>query len=563
MNLPSTPGRGACFAAFGLSLVLSGALSAKTKPAVSVDPAESVVELSPFLVEGSRVYLPQEPDWKMAELPGFRVYSHGSGATKRIMEELQVVRAAAGVVWGDPRLLGQIVSVVVCDNEPEFLRWANVPPVAFDRLARAVRTPSGVVVVLNGADNTIHRAAGRAYIHGLLDGSSLPRWMQEGLAAIINSAEMNGDRLVVGKVDIDPMDAVPLDHLHELAMSEIFTHGEVVDHGNLDPLAVEVRGRRVEFLVDGMPPTVGDMPRVRELVETQIGQREERLTKAHGDTSFTGYLTDSIAMDLEKLFDPKAEETLRWRMNAWAFLHLSLFGEKSRYRPALAQFVRTLQQQPERAPAEVFAEAFGESPGRFELRMQTYARGGKFYAMDFKLERPFEPKAPDLKPLPESSALLLKARLYGATGRAEAAREFLKSGYVEPSNRTPNYVVVLAQALRTSDREQALQVLDAAEQKGKLETGGQRLQAELRLEKLTAAHPRLTPGEVAQVLAPLFAALNAGDTTEHLFVLIGRAWQASATPPNDGQLNALRLGLRYYPQSAQIGALLAQLEGKG
>lgn len=564
--------RGAPCAVGLLFLALSVALFADTKTASPVAPADRVVELTPLLVEGAKFYVPLEPGWKVAELPGFRVYSHGAVATKRIMEELQVVREAVGLVWGDDRLLRQMVSVVVCADEPEFLRWANVSPAAFDRLTRAVRTPAGLVLVLNGGDETIHRAAGRAYVHGLLEGSGLPRWLQEGLAAIVNSAELRGDHLIVGKINFDPRDDVPLDQLRNLSMTAAFATTDLgrrvpdstrvasVNSPDSGPLLVNNRGDPIEVLVDGLPPTFGEL---REAVEQEMDRRYDRRTQAQGDAEFTGYLRDSIVMDLEKLFDPRAEETVRWRMNAWAFLHLGLFGHENRYRPALAAFVQKLQENPDRAPAELFKEAFGESPGRFELRMRTYAEGGNYVALNYKLDRPFEPAAPLLEQMSESNILLLKARLYGATGRQEEAREFLWRGYAEPSNRTPSYVVTLAQALRNSDQAQALLVLDAAGQKDRLEPEGRRLQAELRLEKLTARNPRLTPGELSLVLDPLFAALNQGDVSEHLFVLIGRAWQASATPPTDGQLNALRLGLRYHPESTRIGELLARLERRG
>ncbi|MDQ5977676.1 MAG: hypothetical protein QG602_648 [Verrucomicrobiota bacterium] len=572
MTMLSTHRRGAHCAFGGLFLVLSLSLCAASKSAAPAAPTDRVVELTPLVVEGAKFYVPLEPGWKVAEVPGFRVYSHGSGATKRIMDELQVVREAVGLVWGDERLLRQLVSVVVCDNEPEFLRWANVSPAAFDRLTRAIRTPSGLVLVLDGGDDTVHRAVGRAYVHGLLEGSGMPRWLQEGLAAIINSAELQGDRLIVGKINFDPRDAVSMDELRGLSMTAAFATtpvgGRTADSvrvGNVnapgsDPVLINNRGEAVEILVDGVPPTFGEL---RKAVEEELDRRHDRRTQAQGDAEFTGYLRDSIVMDLEKLFDPKTEETVRWRMNAWAFLHLGLFGHQNRYRPALAAFVQMLQENPGRSPTELFKEAFGEAPGRFELRMRSYAEGGNYVALNFKLDRPFEPATPVLESLPEANVLLLKARLYGATGRRAEARDFLRRGYAEPSNRVPDYVAAYAQLLRQSDRPQALEVLEAADQKGRLNHDGRCLQAELRLEKFTAQNPRLTPGELSLVLDPLFAALNQGDVSEHLFVLIGRAWQTSATPPTDGQLNALRLGLRYYPESSRLGEMLRQFEHKG
>ena len=554
----------------GCALALVPVLSAADQPAAK--PAERAVELAPVTIEASALYVPQEPGWEVAEVPGFRVYSHGSPAAKRILADLQVVRETVGLVWGDERLLRQWITVVVCADEPEFLRWGKVASGAFDRLVRAVRTPTGIVLVVNGADDTINRAVGRAYVRALIAGSNLPRWLQEGLASILNSAELQGDRLIVGKVARDPRDQVTLDDLTDtqwrLASLRSESGFPVSDSTSLSgvnaasggPRMLNSRGDEVELLVDGMPPTVGEMKRA---VNQELDRRRERLDTAKGDTEFSGYLTDSMVMDLDKLLDPQAEETIRWRMNAWAFTHLGLFGDKSQFRPAFASFIQKLQQSPERKPVELFREAFNQSPGSFELRMRTYAEGANYEALNFKLEKPFAPTPLALTVAPESSVLLLKARVYTATGREGEARGFLQRGYAEPSNRTPSYIAAFAQVLRAFDRPQALRVLEAAEQKSNLDHAGRRLQAELRLETFTAKNPKLTPGELAQVLNPLFAALNQGDNSEHLFVLIGRAWLASAVPPRDEHLNALRLGLSYYPQSARIGDLLKQLEHKG
>lgn len=563
--------RAGALCAAGFVLLPSIALWAADKPAAPA--AEASVQLAPVRIDGARDYVPLEAGWQMAELPGFRVYSHNAGMAKAITRELQIVREALGLVWGDDRLLRQWVAVVVCADEAEFLRWTHVSPAAFDRLSRAVRTPSGVVLVFNGGNDTVHRAAGRAYVRALLDGTSLPSWLREGLASIINTAELDGDRLTVGKINFDPRDNQSWEELNNLSMATAFAttlDGEMMQGstrlGNVNsresgPLLGNRRGEAMEVTVNGMAPTLSEL---RGAVEEELQRRLERRATAQGDAEFSGYLRDSVVMDLDKLLDPKAEETVRWRMNAWAFTHLAMFGEKSQFRPALTAFVGKLQQAPAAPPVSFFKETFGESAGSFEMRMRQYAAGGKYEAMSFKLAEAFNPREPELAAMPESATLLLKARIFGATGHAEEARGFLQQGYADPANRTAGYVGTLAQAWREADQEKAIGLLEeAAKRKDGIDHHGRRLLAELRLEKLTAQSAKLDRPALSQVLDPLFAALNGGDTTEHLFVLIGRAWQASATPPTDGQLNALRMGLKYHPESASLQELMNGFGAKG
>ncbi|HEX2860600.1 MAG TPA: hypothetical protein VHN79_03130, partial [Lacunisphaera sp.] len=499
--------RRACRASVGFALAGFASLIAASKPASPADTPGRVIELTPLRIEGERSYVPLEPGWRVGEVPGFRVYSHGDAAAKSILVELQIVREALGLVWGDERLLRQWVTVVVCADEPEFLRWTHVPAGAFDRLARAVRTPAGLVLVFNGGDTTVHRAAGRAYVRALLDGSNVPRWLQEGLASVLNATELQGDRMIVGQLKFDRRDAVSISQLDDTAVAVGFSGGrnDITPLGNVNvpgsgPILTNRRGDPMEVLVDGRIPTVGE---VRQAVEEEKARRQDRKLNAHGDAEFTGYLRDTVVMDLEKVLDPQAEETVRWRMNAWAFTHLALFGDKSRFRPALTAFVQKLQESPTERPEILFKETFGESPGRFELRIRTYAEGGSHDALNFKLDKPYEPRAPALEPLPEASVLLVKARLFGATGHGGEARDFLEKGYVEPSNRAPAYVAALAEAWREADRPRALTVLETAGTGG-LDHEGRRLLAELRLAKLTAQQPQLDRAALSQVLDPLF-----------------------------------------------------------
>lgn len=549
------------------ALFLSVAADAKP-PREAAPPTEGpTVQLAPLNVRSVADYVPQEPGWTMAEVSGFRIYSRDAAAAKVVGAKLQEVRLAFSLIWQDERLFRQWLTVVVCADETEFLRWGNVPPASFDRLTRVLRTPSGSVLVVNGGAESIHKEVGRAYILALIQSTNLPRWLQEGLAATVNRSEVNGDRVVVGRIERNPRDQVPTEQLAALEMTmfsntdPLVTIAPIATPGSSNGVGVfNRRGDQVEVLVNGMPTTVREAD---VALRDEHKRRMEQRSQAMADTEFQGYLNDTMVPELAKILDPKAPDSVGWRMSAWAFTHYSLFGDKGRMRTRLQAFLKKLQQDPNVAPVEAFRESYKLSPGKFELYLKLYARGASYDAPNFKLAEPFKPEVARVTPAPEWVVLLLKSRVYAATEREAEAREILQKGYADPGNRTPAYVFTLARAVGRADRAAALELLATAETKGPLDHAGRRFLAELRLEKLTAGDQRLGKEGLAQVMTPLFTCLNGGDESEQLFVLIGRTWLASSVPPKEDNLNALRLGLKLYPRSQAIAELLQRLEHRG
>lgn len=521
--------------------------------------AGPTVELDRMIITTSPDYRFLETGWEVGEVPGLRIFSHGNAAAKRISEHLQLAREAFGLVWKDEALLRQIVTVVVTADDAEFLAWADLPPTAMDRTVRVVSAPGGTVLLVNGANLSAHRTAGRGFVLALLSRTKLPPWLKEGLAQIVNSVEAQGDRLIVGKVQQDVRNHLALETLDQMDIMMLRNPPQGYGTGRFDeqPYLVNSRGNNVEVLVDGMVGTRGDIEQA--LRDEKIRRIDERYTYA-GSTDFISFLDDGVVMDLEKILDPAARDSVAWRMNAWGFTHYSLFGEKKRYYDEFLRFVQALEKSPARAPVDVFKETFQVSPGKYELSLALYVKQASYEIYDFRLAEPFKPAVLALNSVLESNVLQLKARVYAATARAEVARQFMEHGYGNPQNRTPAYVRQYIELERAHDADRAARLLEDADRRELLDNPGRRLLAEARLGRLQRAGAKLSPQDLRMVLTPLFAAFEKGDQTEEMFVLIGKAWAASAVPPRDEHLNALRLGLTIHPQSKQLAELLKQLE---
>lgn len=545
--------------------LLGAMVSAGAETAPAPGPA---IPLETMVVVATPDYRPLEEGWQVGEVPGFRIFSHGNAAHAGVAEQLQRTRAAFGLVWNDEAVARRFVTVVVTADEPEFLAWAKLPADALDRTTRVIDTPSGAVLLVNGGHEAAQRAAGRGWVLALLRGTKLPRWLQEGLAQIVNSTETTGDRLQVGRVQRDPRNQVPVESLHQL--NSMMTLDARASAGPGSPMAgspssqfedaryfTNSRGQQMEVTLDGRTANRFEL---QQHANEELRRRAEERHTYSPTGDFQSYLTDSVVLPLNRVLDPEAPDSVAWRMNAWAFTHYCLFGDKQRNRPVFMKFVQQLEQPSARQPLEVFEQSFGLSAAKMELNLALYARHGGYDIPDFKLAEPFQPVKPAMAAAPEANVLLLHARVLGATGRGAEARQLLVRGHANPANRTPPYVRQLIELERDHDPARAAELLEDAARREQLDNPGRRLLVGLRLERLQRGGARLSPDDLRMVLLPLFTALEKGDQSEELFVLIGRAWAASAVPPKPEHLNALRLGLTYHPDSRQLAELLRQLE---
>ena len=130
-----------------------------------------------------------------------------------------------------------------------------------DRTVRVVSAPGGTVLLVNGANLSAHRTAGRGFVLALLSRTKLPPWLKEGLAQIVNSVEAQGDRLIVGKVQQDVRNHLALETLDQMDIMMLRNPPQGYGTGRFDeqPYLVNSRGNNVEVLVDGMVGTRGDI----------------------------------------------------------------------------------------------------------------------------------------------------------------------------------------------------------------------------------------------------------------------------------------------------------------
>lgn len=344
-------------AAAALAFVLSViAIHAQETPVAD----ERVIELPKFVVTDSRE-LPQPESWRYATIPGFEILTNASDrATQRLLRDFGMFRQALGHVWPIPQRLSQTTSLIICGKGNKFDAFVPagkvVPDAAFASLFLKLGNKSAIVIDLEATtlnvlniDNSADAATGtdsgivsvehdkqlyREYVRYLLSQNEprAPAWLEEGLSQIIMKMQFDRKWIEFAKLE-DPntvsTQAAMTMELNALATAE-------------DPDAATLPGAPAE------------------------------------DRDFNAALRRRSLVKLDKFFAVKhdAPEALNvlgnnvWAKQAYAFVHMCLYGYKGKYQKAFTQFMQRSAREP--VTEQMFKECF-----RFP------AKNGTFKEMSF------------------------------------------------------------------------------------------------------------------------------------------------------------------------------------
>lgn len=337
---------------------LCSLLQAQDKAAVASEP---VIELPKFVVTDSRE-LPPPESWRYATIPGFEILTNASDrATQRLLRDFGMFRQALGHVWPIPQRVSQTTSLIICGKGGKFDAFIPtgkvVPDAAFASLFLKQGNRTAIVIDLEATtlnvlniDNSNDAATGtdsgtvsvehdkqlyREYVRYLLSQSEprFPAWVEEGLSQIIMKMQFDRRWIEFAKLE-DP--------------NTVSTQAAMIAEAN-SALASE----------DPDAPSFAGAPAE--------------------DRDFNAALRRRALMPLDKFFAIKhdSQEALnvlgnnRWAKQAYAFVHMCLYGYKGKYQKAFTQLLQRSAREP--VTEQVFKECF-RFPGK----------NGTFKEMSFK-----------------------------------------------------------------------------------------------------------------------------------------------------------------------------------
>jgi hypothetical protein len=518
--------------------------------------ADPIIELPRFVVTESRE-LPQPEAWRYAQIPGFEILTNASNrATQRLINDFELFKQALGVVWPMADRVSTPVALILCGRGAKFDSFIPAKTDAGPEMARASLVLKGLsrtaiiidlqaseLSVLSTETDTVESGTDsgrisvdhnkqlyREYVHYLLSMSEprLPAWFEEGLAQIIMAMRVDRKLIEFGKLE-DP---------NTISTQAAMTAQMNALIGADDPDAMMLAGAPAE------------------------------------DRDFNAALHRKALVPLEKFFAIKhdAPEALnplgnnRWAKQAYAFVHMGLFGDNGRWQKPFAQFLNRAAKGP--VTEEMFKECFKMTYKAMLLQLRGYIEFTSYKSQEFRAKKGEGlPKPPPLvlRDATQSEVGRIKGEAMLLAGRKAAARNELIAPYVR-GERDPGLLAALGLYEQANGQEErARKFLAAAVQAKVVRPDAYVELARYRYADAVAAPAaaggKFSPAQVAGVLGLLHAARTQPPPTLAVYDLMADTWMRSAATPTREDLVPLVDGVRLFPGRLRLAFQAALLCG--
>lgn len=553
MKLPAT------LLALAFFLPAAAALRAQEKPAA----ADPVIELPKFVVTDSRE-LPPPESWRYATVPGFEVLSNASAkGTQRLLRDFDMFRQALEIVWPIPRRLSQPTSLIICGKGAKFDKFIPTARVsadtAFASLFLKKGTQTSIVIDLEsttlnvldlgntdaGTDNSLisvehDKQLYREYVRYLLSGNEprLPAWFEEGLSQII--MRMQFDRRYI-----------------EFAKLE-------------DPNTISTQAAMIAQINEANAAAGGEDGDAATLAGAPAEDRD-----------FPAALRRRALMPMQKFFEvqhdsPEATNTLgnnRWGKQAYAFVHLCLYGYKGKYQKQFTTFLQRSAREP--VTEQMFKECFRFSKGKGKDGQETFREmsykdmlmeirsycdftvyDAKYYKATGKEDLIVKPAPVELRDATQSEIGRIKGEALVLAGHDKPARTELIAPY-QRGERDADLLAALGLYDRAHEEpERGRKFLEAAfAAKTKRPDAGLEL-ARIRyadaLAKPAGAGGRFSAAQTTAILEPLLAVRRSPPHMPALYDLVADTWVRSEAKPKRDDVLVMIDGAQLFPTRMKL-----------
>ncbi|HUR58671.1 MAG TPA: hypothetical protein VM029_13245 [Opitutaceae bacterium] len=518
-------------------------------------PSGPIVELPKFVVTDSRE-LPKPEMWRYATMPGFEILTNASDkATQRLIRDFDMFRQALGHVWPLPQRSGPPTLLILCGKggkfdafAPKEQQYETALASRFlkksDRTAIVIDFQATTLNVLNidGADDAAtgtdsgvisvehDKQLYREYVHYLLSRSEprLPAWLEEGLSQII--MRMKFDRRWI-----------------EFARLE-------------DPNTVSAQAAFVAE-INAAAAAEGD-------ASLLPGAPAE-------DRDFNVSLRRRALVPLEKFFavgheSPEAMNPLgnnRWAKQAYAFVHMCLYGYNGKYQKAFSTFIQRAAREPVTEP--MFKECFNMTYSKMLLEIRSYCEFTVYEHKEYRAKQDviIPPPPLALRDATQSEVGRIKGEALTMAGNNAAARAELIAPYIR-GERDPALLASLGLYERAAgEDERARKFLEAA-------VAGKAVRAEAyyELARYRFADAQAKPGganggfsaaQSSGIIELLLTARKQPPAPPAVYDLMAETWARSPTSPKRDDIIALIEGVRLYPGRLKLAYQVAALSADG
>lgn len=271
----------------------------------------------------------------------------------------------------------------------------------------------------------------------------------------------------------------------------------------------------------------------------------------------------------ELLADPPRRTGTFWSAQAYAFVHMCLYGRNQKYQRSFLQFVSRLGREP--LSEGLFRECFSMDYKKMALELRGYIGFTDHKYMQFVAKKGQalpDPPPFELREAPDAVVGRIKGEALRLAGQRSAAHNALIAPYVR-GERDPRLLAALGlnEKLAGND-DRARKFLEAASN-AKVDRARAYLElARLRLEtaraKPNGTEGRLDEMQVASILTPLFTARKTPPPMAEVYAMIAETWSLSEGAPQSEHFEVVLEGVRIFPRDTALvlaATLLAAKRG--
>lgn len=524
--------------------------------AVTAAAGDPVVELPKFVVTDNRELPPPEA-WRYGEIPGFEILTNASDkATQRLIRDFELFKQALGYAWPLPERGNVPVTLILCGKGAKFDAFVPKGKPGIDKVSASLflrnRERTAIVIDLQakslniaGSDITDDAATGtdstqisidhdkqlyREYVRYLLSRSEprLPAWLEEGICQIIMRMKVDPREIVIGELE-DPntvsVEAAMIANTNALLGAD-------------DPNGFQLAGAPAE------------------------------------DRDFNAALRRKALVPWDKFFavkhdSPEALNPLgnnAWSKQAYAFVHMCIYGENKRYQKAFGNYIVRATKEP--VTEALFKECFGKTYKDMAITLRGYIDFTVYQKQMFVAKSKetglLDPPKLALRDATEAEVGRIKGEAMLLAGHNDRAKTELTSPYIR-GERDPQLLAALGLFEQTNGQaDRARKFIEAAVKakvprrpRAYLEAARYRY-ADIRAKQ--AGKEMLTLEQATSIVEPLLVARTQRPSMVEVYELMAEVWMRSATPPTRDNVVFVIEGVRLYQGHLKLlyqAALLA------
>lgn len=515
--------------------------------------SERAVELPKFVVTDNRE-LPQPEQWKYATIPGFEILSNASDKpTQRMVKDFEEFRQALSYVWPVPQRLTQTTSLILSGRgnkfdafKPKagmtidtsataslFLRDGNRSAILIDMQATTLNILDidGLDAATTGEDSSLisvehDKQLYREYIRYLLSQNEprLPAWFEEGLSQIIMRMQIHNRRLIEFAKLEDPntvsAQAALNQQLNALATAD-------------DPEAATLPGAPAE-----------DRDFNAALRRRALVPFERFFAVAHGSPEATNVLGNNV-----------------WAKQAYAFVHMCLYGERGKFQKPFMTFLQRLQREP--VTEAMFKECFSMTYKQMLMQIRGYVDFTVYESKGVQAKKGgpdliVPPPPLQLREATQAEVGRIKGEALILAGHPDAAKKELSAAYIR-GERDPNLLAAIGLYEKAyGEADKARKFLEAA-YNGKEKTT--RADALFELARLRYADALAKPegpekmfsiAQVRGIVGPLMIARTQPPPSYAVYEMLADTWARSVEKPKKDEAVAVIEGAVRFPARLKL-----------